>query len=198
VLDADKEGFLRSQTSLIQTIGRAARNINGIAILYADVITDSLRHAIDETNRRRAIQQQYNEEHGIEPATIIKAIDSDLVRMSNLDYLDIAGPVGTRKLDMVADEDLDKLSVQQQRAPTCGPSPAARKGSPPSPGTYSTWPASNPGTCPSSPARPTCAKSSTTRPPPSGPPHNAKTSPLTSGYRRARCSCTATPIDVRR
>jgi excinuclease ABC subunit B len=108
VLDADKEGFLRSQTSLIQTIGRAARNVNGIAILYADVITDSLRHAIDETNRRRAIQQEYNEEHGIEPATIIKAVDSDLVRMSNLDYLDIAGPVGTRKLDMVADEDLDK------------------------------------------------------------------------------------------
>src|SRR5712692_4869658 len=108
VLDADKEGFLRSQTSLIQTIGRAARNVNGIAILYADTITDSLRHAIDETNRRRAIQKKYNEEHGIEPATIIKAVDSDLVRMSNLDYLDIAGPVGTRKLDLVADEDLDK------------------------------------------------------------------------------------------
>ena len=108
VLDADKEGFLRSQTSLIQTIGRAARNVNGVAILYADKITDSLRLAIDETNRRRAIQQKYNEEHGIEPATIIKAVDSDLVRMSNLDYLDIAGPVGTRKLDMVADEDLDK------------------------------------------------------------------------------------------
>jgi excinuclease ABC subunit B len=108
VLDADKEGFLRSQTSLIQTIGRAARNVNGVAILYADVITDSLRFAIDETNRRRAIQQKYNEEHGIEPATIIKAIDSDLVKMANLDYLDIAGPLGTRKLDLVADEDLDK------------------------------------------------------------------------------------------
>jgi excinuclease ABC subunit B len=108
VLDADKEGFLRSQTSLIQTIGRAARNLNGIAILYADVITDSLRHAIDETNRRRAIQQKYNEDHGIEPATIIKAIDSDLVRMANLDYLDLAGPVGTRKLDMGEGEDLDK------------------------------------------------------------------------------------------
>jgi excinuclease ABC subunit B len=108
VLDADKEGFLRSQTSLIQTIGRAARNVNGVAILYADVITDSLRLAIDETNRRRAIQQQYNEEHGIEPATIIKAVDSDLVKMANLDYLDLAGPVGTRKIDMRADEDLDK------------------------------------------------------------------------------------------
>ena len=109
VLDADKEGFLRSQTSLIQTIGRAARNVNGVAILYADVLTDSLRQAIDETNRRRAIQQQYNEEHGIEPATIIKSVDSDLVKMSNLDYLDIAGPGLTRrKLDLVADEDLDK------------------------------------------------------------------------------------------
>ncbi|HJT17171.1 MAG TPA: helicase-related protein, partial [Thermoanaerobaculia bacterium] len=108
VLDADKEGFLRSQTSLIQTIGRAARNVNGVAILYADVITDSLRLAIDETNRRRAIQQQYNEEHGIEPATIIKAIDSDLVKMSNLDYLDLAGPVGTRKVEIGGDEDLDK------------------------------------------------------------------------------------------
>ena len=108
VLDADKEGFLRSQTSLIQTIGRAARNVNGVAILYADKITDSLRLAIDETNRRRTIQQQYNEEHGIEPATIIKAIDSDLVRMANLDYVDLAGPVGKRQLDLVADEDLDK------------------------------------------------------------------------------------------
>jgi len=108
VLDADKEGFLRSQTSLIQTIGRAARNVNGVAVLYADVITDSLRLAIDETNRRRAIQTKYNQEHGIEPATIIKAVDSDLVRMANLDYVDLAGPVGKRQLDLVADEDLDK------------------------------------------------------------------------------------------
>ncbi len=108
VLDADKEGFLRSQTSLIQTIGRAARNVNGVAILYADVLTDSLREAIEETNRRRAIQQQYNEDHGIEPATIIKAVDSDLVKMANLDYVDIAGPVGKRRLDLAADEDLDK------------------------------------------------------------------------------------------
>jgi len=107
ILDADKEGFLRSQTSLIQTIGRAARNLNGLAILYADRITDSLKFAIDETNRRRAVQQQYNEEHGIEPASIIKAVDSDLVKMANLDYFEIPGSP-LRKLDMVADEDIDK------------------------------------------------------------------------------------------
>src|SRR5687767_9631790 len=83
ILDADKEGFLRSTTSLVQTIGRAARNVNGVAYLYADKITDSLRFAIDETTRRRAIQHQYNTDHGIEPATIIKAIDSDLVKMAN-------------------------------------------------------------------------------------------------------------------
>jgi excinuclease ABC subunit B len=108
ILDADKEGFLRSQTSLIQTIGRAARNINGVAILYADRITDSLRAAIDETNRRRDIQRKYNEDHGIEPATIIKAVDSDLVKMSNLDYFEIPGKPSKARLDMVADEDIDK------------------------------------------------------------------------------------------
>ncbi len=74
ILDADKEGFLRSETSLIQTIGRAARNSEGHVIMYADVITDSMRRAISETNRRRAIQEQYNHEHGIIPKTIIKKV----------------------------------------------------------------------------------------------------------------------------
>ncbi|WP_313072924.1 excinuclease ABC subunit UvrB [Lacrimispora sp.] len=81
ILDADKEGFLRSQTSLIQTVGRAARNSEGHVIMYADRITDSMRVAIEETTRRRAIQQQYNEEHGITPTTIKKAV-RDLIAIS--------------------------------------------------------------------------------------------------------------------
>ncbi|MBQ9827252.1 MAG: excinuclease ABC subunit UvrB [Lachnospiraceae bacterium] len=81
ILDADKEGFLRSETSLIQTIGRAARNVDGHVIMYADTVTDSMKRAIDETNRRRAIQQQYNDEHGITPQSIRKAV-RDLISIS--------------------------------------------------------------------------------------------------------------------
>ena len=81
ILDADKEGFLRSETSLIQTVGRAARNAQGRVIMYADTMTDSMRNAIDETNRRRTIQQKYNEEHGITPQTIKKAV-RDLISIS--------------------------------------------------------------------------------------------------------------------
>jgi excinuclease ABC subunit B len=81
ILDADKEGFLRSETSLIQTIGRAARNSDGHVIMYADNMTDSMKNAITETNRRRQIQQQYNEEHGITPQTIKKAV-RDLISIS--------------------------------------------------------------------------------------------------------------------
>ena len=81
ILDADKEGFLRSETSLIQTIGRAARNAEGRVIMYADKITESMDRAISETNRRRAIQHAYNEEHGITPTTIKKKV-RDLISIS--------------------------------------------------------------------------------------------------------------------
>jgi excinuclease ABC subunit B len=103
ILDADKEGFLRSEQSLIQTMGRAARNLNGQAILYADRVTDSMRRALGETQRRRARQAAYNEEHGITPQTIVKAIDSTLVSIVEADYF---------KVPMVM-EDMDKYSADK-------------------------------------------------------------------------------------
>ncbi len=87
ILDADKEGFLRSAGSLIQTMGRAARNINGRAILYADVMTDSIRHALAETNRRREKQTRYNEENGITPQSIVKPVDMTLAAIVEADYV---------------------------------------------------------------------------------------------------------------
>jgi excinuclease ABC subunit B len=89
ILDADKEGFLRSTGSLIQTIGRAARHLSGRAILYADVMTDSMRRAMDETSRRREIQSAYNVENGITPQSIVKPVDMSLVRISEADYVTI-------------------------------------------------------------------------------------------------------------
>jgi excinuclease ABC subunit B len=94
ILDADKEGFLRSEISLIQIIGRAARNAEGHVIMYADMVTDSMARAIEETNRRRQIQQQYNEAHGITPQTIKKAV-RDLIRIS-------------KKVDGMGDGDIQK------------------------------------------------------------------------------------------
>lgn len=89
ILDADKEGFLRSSGSLIQTIGRAARNVNGRAILYADTITDSMRRALDETERRRTTQAEYNKEHGIIPASVIRSLDMSLAQILKADYADL-------------------------------------------------------------------------------------------------------------
>jgi excinuclease ABC subunit B len=92
ILDADKEGFLRSGGSLIQTVGRAARNVNGKALMYADKMTDSMKLAISETERRRAIQEAYNVEHGITPASIIKSIDEVMSSIYERDYVTIGGP----------------------------------------------------------------------------------------------------------
>jgi excinuclease ABC subunit B len=89
ILDADKEGYLRSATSLIQSMGRCARHIEGRAILYADRMTDSMRSAIGETNRRREKQQAYNREHNITPQSIIKSVDMQLARIIEADYLTV-------------------------------------------------------------------------------------------------------------
>jgi excinuclease ABC subunit B len=118
VLDADKEGFLRSETSLIQTAGRAARNVNGIAVFYADRITDSIRRAIDETTRRRAIQKAFNDEHGIVPETIVKSLNSPLLKMANLDYLEPQSLEDRRKaLDSRSlDEEIAQLEKEMKAA----------------------------------------------------------------------------------
>ena len=107
ILDADKEGFLRSSGSLIQTIGRCARNLNGRAILYADRMTDSMKKALDETDRRRAIQQAYNDANGITPESIVRPLDMTLVAIVGADYTDLTGPEADGIPDFKSQEELD-------------------------------------------------------------------------------------------
>jgi len=107
ILDADKEGFLRSAGSLIQTIGRCARNLNGRAILYADRMTDSMKKALDETNRRRAIQQAYNEENGITPESIIRPLDMTLAGIVGADYADLTDTAAEGIPELRTQEELD-------------------------------------------------------------------------------------------
>ncbi|WP_455057830.1 excinuclease ABC subunit UvrB [Jutongia sp.] len=107
ILDADKEGFLRSEIALVQIIGRAARNAEGHVIMYADVMTDSMRNAINETNRRRSIQQRYNEEHGITPQTIKKAV-RDLIRISKKVEETEAGDI-QKDIESMSQKELEQL-----------------------------------------------------------------------------------------
>jgi excinuclease ABC subunit B len=105
ILDADKEGFLRSSGSLIQTMGRAARHVEGRAILYADVMTDSMRKAIDETTRRRRTQLDYNERNGITPQSIVKPIDMSLVAIAEADYVTVP---------LESDDEIESMTPEQR------------------------------------------------------------------------------------
>ena len=112
ILDADKEGFLRSEMSLIQTIGRAARNSEGHVIMYADTITGSMKRAIDETNRRRKLQSEFNEKHGIVPKTIKKDIRDIIESMKPLDK----GDKPREQLTINYDKEIAELEAKMLRA----------------------------------------------------------------------------------
>jgi excinuclease ABC subunit B len=106
IFDADKEGFLRSPRSLIQTMGRAARNINGRVIMYADTITSAMKGAMEETDRRRALQEAYNKEHGIVPATVIRAVMNINPAAGTTDYFEIPKVPKSGKAAKVIDIDI--------------------------------------------------------------------------------------------
>jgi excinuclease ABC subunit B len=112
ILDADKEGFLRGQTALIQTIGRAARNVNGKVVMYADKLTEAIKGAVDETNRRRDIQLRYNEEHGITPESIVKGV-SDIAEFLSLESPTVPGKRrrGRRRVEGMQPDEIEKLVV---------------------------------------------------------------------------------------
>ncbi|MFQ5927157.1 MAG: helicase-related protein, partial [Terriglobia bacterium] len=119
VLDADKEGFLRSKTALIQTMGRTARNLYGKAILYADVVTRSMREAMEETNRRRAIQFRFNEANGITPESIVKPVDMALAQIVEADFATV--PLEETEFEEITSEEqlrevIVKLEEQMRAA----------------------------------------------------------------------------------
>jgi excinuclease ABC subunit B len=114
ILDADKEGFLRGKTALIQTIGRAARNINGKVLLYGDKLTEAIQGALEETNRRRAIQIAYNEEHGITPETIVKGV-SDIAEFLSLESPTVPSSKrrrGRKDVEGMAPAELERLIIE--------------------------------------------------------------------------------------
>ena len=121
ILDADKEGFLRSERSLIQTAGRAARNVDGKVILYADVVTESIRKTMDETNRRRTIQAEFNRENNITPETIRKDINDILSSLAEQDYVTVEteeeaeSEVASIPVERISRE-IDKLTAQMFEA----------------------------------------------------------------------------------
>jgi len=121
ILDADKEGFLRSETSLIQTVGRAARNVEGTVIMYADKITDSMRKAINETNRRRKIQVDYNEKHGIEPKSIIKAV-RDIIEATTAAEESVRYGAGGGATKMRAEDILKVIKAMEDEMKDCAKS----------------------------------------------------------------------------
>ncbi|HEX5837476.1 MAG TPA: helicase-related protein, partial [Anaerolineales bacterium] len=115
ILDADKEGFLRSETALIQTIGRAARHVNGRVVMYADRMTDSMKRAIDETNRRRAKQVKYNQEHGITPISIHKAIHDLTEEMSPRAVAEMRGDYKTRDASGMPRREIQSIIAEMEK-----------------------------------------------------------------------------------
>jgi excinuclease ABC subunit B len=114
ILDADKEGFLRSTGSLIQTIGRCARNLHGKAVLYADRMTESMQRAIDETERRRALQQAYNEQNGITPESIVRPVDMSLAQIVAADYVEVSAAEADGIPEFKSQEELDAFIARME------------------------------------------------------------------------------------